>query len=415
MKKNLVALAVAAAFVVPGVAFAADTSNADTGPVVFGYAQITGAQQFGTGYNAASNSSSNGLIFGANRIRLGFKGEAVPGVTYFIQGAWDNAGIIGDGLNNGLGSNIATKGGQAQLMDAWVNYAPVPFAQLQVGKFKTPEGLEYTSVAGNDLTFIFRNMGQSLLPGRSAGAMLHADNVMGTGVGYAVGIFDNTSLDSYTAFSTANTFGGGQGGLLNGNGKYITSGMLSYSMGPLLTAEVSGSMGTAQQYGGTDSLTSWNVGVQGGMMGIKYGAGYTRTNGTSAIGTNGTLIGNPNLDYMNASAARNSVGTVNVSDWHAELAANLYEMTLTPDWLDVEPAVRYDQYHVTGAGTLGNATVGLNYFVNPNNPHAAEIQVNYILATRGGSINNAYGIPNGIAPINGVSYNTLMLQFQAGF
>ncbi|BDB15992.1 porin [Acidithiobacillus ferrooxidans] len=401
MKKNLVALAVAAAFVVPGVAFAADTSNADTGPVVFGYAQITGAQQFGTGYNAASNSSSNGLIFGANRIRLGFKGEAVPGVTYFIQGAWDNAGIIGDGLNNGLGSNIATKGGQAQLIDAWVNYAPVPFAQLQVGKFKTPEGLEYTSVAGNDLTFIFRNMGQSLLPGRSAGAMLHADNVMGTGVGYAVGIFDNTSLDSYTAFSNGNAFGGGQGGLLNGNGKYITSGMLSYSMGPLLTAEVSGSMGTAQQYGGTDSLTSWNVGVQGGMMGIKYGAGYTRTNGTNMIG------------YMNA--VPNSVGTVNASDWHAELAANLYEMTLTPDWLDVEPAVRYDQYHVTGAGTLGNATVGLNYFVNPNNPHAAEVQVNYILATRGGSINNAYGTPNGIAPINGVAYNTLMLQFQAGF
>ena len=200
MKKNLVALAVAAAFVVPGVAFASTSSNRDTGPVVFGYAQITGAQQFGTGYNAVSKSSSSGLIFGANRIRLGFKGEAVPGVTYFIQGAWDNAGIIGDGLNNGLGSNIATKGGQAQLIDAWVNYAPVPFAQLQVGKFKTPEGLEYTSVAGNELTFIFRNMGQSLLPGRSAGAMFHADNVMGTGVGYAVGIFDNTSLDSYTAF-----------------------------------------------------------------------------------------------------------------------------------------------------------------------------------------------------------------------
>jgi hypothetical protein len=401
MKKNLVALAVAAAFVVPGVAFAADTSNADTGPVVFGYAQITGAQQFGTGYNAAGTSNSSGLIFGANRIRLGFKGEAVPGVTYFIQGAWDNAGIIGDGLNNGLGSNIATKGGQAQLIDAWVNYAPVPFAQLQVGKFKTPEGLEYTSEAGNELTFIFRNMGQSLLPGRSAGAMFHADNVMGTGVGYAVGIFDNTSLDSYTAFSNGNTFGGGQSGLLNGNGKYITSGMLSYSMGPLLTAEVSGSMGTAEQYSGTDNLTSWNVGVQGGMMGIKYGAGYTRTNGTSTIG------------YMNA--VPNSVGTVNASDWHAELAVNLHEMTLTPDWLDIEPAVRYDQYHVSGAGTLGNATVGMNYFVNPNNPHAAEIQVNYILATRGGSINNAYGTPNGTAPINGVSYNTLMLQFQAGF
>ena len=398
MKKNLVALAVAAAFVVPGVAFASTSSNTDTGPVVFGYAQITGATQFGV-----PATQSSGLIFGANRIRLGFKGEAVRGVTYFIQGAYDEAGLgngLPNGLNNGLGGNVLG-GNSAQLMDAWVNFAPVPFAQLQVGKFKTPEGLEYTSVAGNELTFIYRNMGQSLLPGRSIGAMFHADNVMGTGVGYAVGIFDNTSLDSYTAFSNGNAFGGGQGGLLNGNGKYITSGMLSYSMGPLLTAEVSGSMGTAQQYGGTDSLTSWNVGVQGGMMGIKYGAGYTRTNGTNMIG------------YMNA--VPNSVGTVNASDWHAELAANLYEMTLTPDWLDVEPAVRYDQYHVTGAGTLGNATVGLNYFVNPNNPHAAEVQVNYILATRGGSINNAYGTPNGIAPINGVAYNTLMLQFQAGF
>ena len=411
MKKNLVALAVAAAFVVPGVAFASTSSNTDTGPVVFGYAQITGAQQFGTGYNAAGTSNSSGLIFGANRIRLGFKGEAVPGVTYFIQGAWDNAGIIGDGLNNGLGSNIATKGGQAQLIDAWVNYAPVPFAQLQVGKFKTPEGLEYTSVAGNELTFIFRNMGQSLLPGRSIGAMFHADNVMGTGVGYAVGIFDNTSLDSYTAFSNANTFGGGQGGFLNGNGKYITSGMLSYSMGPLLTAEVSGSLGTNtnKAFGvypaGNSQIDSWNVGVHGGLMGISYAAGYTKTNGASIY----------QLDSMNPAVNTTSIGTVNASDWHAELAANLYEMTLTPDWLDIEPAVRYDQYHVSGAGTLGNATVGVNYFVNPNNPHAAEVQMNYILATRGGSINNAYGYPNGTAPINGVAYNTLMLQFQAGF
>ena len=409
MKKNIVALAVAAAFVVPGVAFASTSSNTDTGPVVFGYAQITGAQQFGI-----PATQSSGLVFGANRIRLGFKGEAVPGVTYFIQGAYDNAGLGGANvlfpnsnglLNNGLGRNVVNGvlggGSQAQLMDAWVNFAPVPFAQLQVGKFKTPEGLEYTSVAGNELTFIYRNMGQSLLPGRSAGAMFHAGDVMGTGIGYAVGIFDNTSVDAGTAFSTANTFGGGQSGFLNGNGKYITSGMLSYSMGPLLTAEVSGSLGTARTLNGTNKLTSWNLGLSGGMMGIKYGAGYTRTDGTSTIG------------YMNA--VPNSVGTVNASDWHAELAANLHEMTLTPDWLDVEPAVRYDQYHVTGAGTLGNATVGLNYFVNPNNPHAAEVQVNYILATRGGSIDQKYPGGNGIVPMNGMAYNTLMLQFQAGF
>ncbi|MCK9189030.1 porin [Acidithiobacillus sp.] len=406
MKKNLVALAVAAAFVVPGVAFASTSSNRDTGPVVFGYAQITGATQFGI-----PATQSSGLVFGANRIRLGFKGEAVPGVTYFIQGAWDNAGLgnavnsspNSNGLlNNGLGG---LSGSQAQLMDAWVNYAPVPFVQLQVGKFKTPEGLEYTGTAGNELTFIYRNMNQSLLPGRSAGAMFHADDVMGTGIGYAVGIFDNTSLDNYTAFSNSGTLtaGGGQSGLLNGNGKYIVSGMLKYSMGPLLTAEVSGSMGTENGYG-TDNLTSWNVGVQGGMMGIHYGAGYTKASGVAA------------WPYLNTNPLYTPV-TYAATDWHAELAANLYEMTLTPDWLDVEAAARYDQYAVHGRGTLGNATVGVNYFVNPNNPHAAEVQLNYILATRGGSINNLYGNPNGggFAPINGVAYNTLMLQFQAGF
>ena len=415
MKKNLVALAVAAAFVVPGVAFASTSSNADTGPVVFGYAQITGAQQFGTTSTPGAAGPSSGLIFGANRIRLGFKGEAVPGVTYFIQGAYDDAGLGLDGLNNGLGGTSA-----AQLMDAWINYAPVPFVQLQVGKFKTPEGLEYNSVAGNELPFIYRNMGQSLLPGRSAGAMFHADDVMGTGVGYAVGIFDNTSLDTGTAFTgLGNALGGGQSKLLNGNGNYIASGMLSYSMGSLLTAEVSGSLGSTKygvpSYGtnGTHQITSWNIGVHGGLMGIMYGAGYTRTNGG---------IQNNYLDSLSPFSQVTGAGTVNASDWHAELAANLHQMTLTPDWLDIEPAVRYDQYHVSdingtaqGFGSLANTTVGVNYFVNPNNPHAAEIQLNYIIPTnRGGAFDYGYGA-YGNAPINGVAYNTLMLQFQAGF
>ena len=57
---------------------------------------VRGATQFGV-----PATQSSGLIFGANRIRLGFKGEAVPGVTYFIQGAYDEAGF-GDGFSNGL-------------------------------------------------------------------------------------------------------------------------------------------------------------------------------------------------------------------------------------------------------------------------------------------------------------------------
>lgn len=419
--KNLLTLAVAAAVAFPIVAFASTNSNDDTGPVLYGYAQITGSNQFGTSTNGSS-AGSNGLVFGANRIRLGVKGEAVPGVTYNIMAGWDNATISGNNagnqgisgystnqLNNGLGG-----GGNSQLLDAWLNYAPVPFAQLEVGKFKQPVGNQYVNTQGNELPFIFRSMSQSLLPGRSAGAMIHADNVMGTGIGYAVAIADASSLDYGSAYNWAeagsNPFGAGQGGYLNGGGQYLASVRLSYDfMGPLLKAEVSGSrmtLPTTDNYlkksANVDSLYTWNVGVHGGLMGIHYSAGYTNLHtGTSRDGMPG---------YM-------------AQDWNVGLGVNLYQMTLAPSWLDIEPAVRFDSFSYNNYSgydaKLDNTTVGLNYYVNPNNPHAAEIQVNYIIPTaRDGKFGPAYNnskLGGNGAPINGMAYNTLMLQFQAGF
>ncbi len=448
MKKNFIVLAVAAALVAPVCAMATDSSNSDakTGPVLYGYAQITGSQQFGTNSsNDLGTGNTDGLVFGANRIRLGVKGEAATGVTYNIMAGWDNAAIsgnntssngnVGNLLNNGLGN-----GGNASIIDAWINYAPVPFVQLKVGKFKQPVGNEYVDVDGNALPFIFRSMGQSLLPGRSAGAMLHASNVMGTGIGYAVAIADESSLDAGSAYnwliSGSNPFGSGQHGFLNGSGGYLASARLTYDfMGPLLHAEISGSRMTlpttsngqtrhkteqCYNYDGysycfsgslpytpnVDSLYTWNVGVHGGLMGISYAAGYTN------LHTGETRDGNPG--FM-------------AQDWNVGLAANLHTMGFTPSWLDIEPAVRFDSYSYNNyAGTdakLDNTTVGLNYYVNPNNPHAAEIQVNYIIPTardgKWGNANNANAITNMFggtdAPINGMAYNTLMLQFQAGF
>ena len=416
MKKNLVAFAVAAAVLVPGAAFAA-SSNSDTGPVLYGYAQITGAQQFATG-----PSSSNGLIFGANRIRLGVKGEAVKGVTYNIMAGWDeasiygNTGVSGDLLNNGLGS---VHGNNAQVLDAWLNYAPVPFAQLEAGKFKQPVGNEYVDTAGNELPFIFRSMGQSLLPGRSAGVMVHGENVMGSGVSYALAIADTSSLDGYNAYSWYNNgsmpFGSGQGGFLNGHGQYLFSARLGYDfMGPLLKAEISGSrMGlNSYPYGiPSSSIYTWNVGIHGGLMGIHYAAGYTNLN--SGRSFDSRLVGN----YTNGMVA---------TDWNVGLGANLYEMTLLPASLDIEPVVRFDSFSYNNHNgvdeKLDNTTVGVNYYVNPNNPHAAELQLDYIIPTaRSGkfgpystaSAADVFG-GNG-APINGMAYNTLMLQLQAGF
>ncbi|WP_414040106.1 porin [Acidithiobacillus sp. M4-SHS-6] len=427
MKKNLIALAVAAAVLVPGAAFAAtsDSSNQvfqpensrDTGPVLYGYAQITGAQQWGTSTNGSA-SGSNGLVFGANRIRLGVKGEAVPGVTYNIEAGWDNAAIsgnfkggdsLGNLLNDGLGN-----GGNASIINAWLNYAPVPFAQLEVGKFKLPVGNEYVSKQGNELPFIFRSMAQSLVPGRSAGAMIHANDVLGTGVGYAVGVADDTSLDAYNAYDFAESgttpFGSGQSGYLNGSGNYIAFARLNYDfMGPLLKAEVSGSrmsLGYVSPTLAGSVIYTWNVGIHGGLMGIHYAASYT----------------NMNTGRSFVPAVTNSYGML-ATDWNVGLGVNLHQMTLTPSWLDIEPAVRFDSFSINNHNgydaKLDNTTVGVNYYVNPNNPHAAEVQLNYIIPTARngkfgtGTMGGVFGA-NG-APINGMAYNTLMLQFQAGF
>ena len=448
MKKNLIALAVAAAFVVPGMAFASTNgvfapanNNDDTGPILYGYAQITGAQQWGTSTNGSA-PGSNGLVFGANRIRLGVKGEAVPGVTYNIEAGWDGAAISGSTgapnsgnlLNDGLGN-----GGNASIINAWLNYAPVPFAQLEVGKFKLPVGNEYVSKAGNELPFVFRSMAQSLLPGRSAGAMIHANNVMGTGIGYAVGIADDTSLDNYNAYnwtaSNSMPFGSGQSGYLNGSGNYTAFVRLDYDfMGPLLKAEVSGSR---MSLGSTSALPpgssyntiplsqtaiyTWNVGVHGGIMGIHYEASYTNMTSGRSFGSS-SMDNTRGFPFVAPTNGYDNYGML-ATDWNVGLGVNLHQMTLTPSWLDIEPAVRFDSFsfndHNGYDAKIDNTTVGLNYFVNPNNPHAAEVQLNYIIPTARqgkfgtGTMGGVFGA-NG-APINGMAYNTLMLQFQAGF
>ncbi|MBU2734731.1 porin [Acidithiobacillus caldus] len=411
MKKNLVAFAVAAAVLVPGVALAADSSNADTGPVLYGYAQITGSNQFGT-------HGPEGLIFGAHRIRLGVKGEAVPGVSYNFQYKWDGAWMSGGSLA-GAASAFPGVDGQSGVQEAEINFGFVPALQLEVGKFRVPVGLERTQFSGNNLWFIQRSMNQSLGADRSVGAAFHSPNVMGTGIYYKIGIFDNHSLDGSNAFSDFGTnalnaknvgypFGSGQtrvGGVLtNGSGKYLFAGMLGYKMSPLLNVELSGARADTNLSGPgyANQIDAWNLGVNGGLMGIKYMAEYSRVNSYGGIeGLRG-------------------------SDWYVALAANLHEMTLTPDWLDIEPAVRFERFDyrgTVGSGVpgningayLNNTTIGVNYYVNPNNPHAAEVQLNYIVPTGASGYRAQLAAGKNYAPANAYLYNTLALQFQAGF
>jgi len=77
-------------------------------------------------------------------------------------------------------------GSSVQIFDAYFNYRYKRELQLQVGKFKSPVGLEQLQSDAN-VTFNERALPTDLVPNRDIGAQLHGDLFEG-GVSYAVGI-----------------------------------------------------------------------------------------------------------------------------------------------------------------------------------------------------------------------------------
>jgi phosphate-selective porin OprO and OprP len=79
-------------------------------------------------------------------------------------------------------------GSTVQIQDAYINYHYNPLFQVEVGKFKSPVGLE---ILQNDAYLYLneRSLVTDLLPNRDLGLDLHGD-VLGGIVSYAAGIFD---------------------------------------------------------------------------------------------------------------------------------------------------------------------------------------------------------------------------------
>jgi phosphate-selective porin OprO and OprP len=84
--------------------------------------------------------------------------------------------------------------GAPQVLDAYINYHPLPEAQLEVGKFKPPVGLE--ALEPDIYTFLNeRSLATDLVPYRNIGAELHGD-LFGGVFSYAAGVFN--ALPDYT-------------------------------------------------------------------------------------------------------------------------------------------------------------------------------------------------------------------------
>jgi phosphate-selective porin OprO/OprP len=79
-------------------------------------------------------------------------------------------------------------GGTTTLFDAYVNLRYLPHAQLQVGKFKPPVGLERLQSA-TAITFIERGFPTLLVPSRDLGVQVWGD-VLGGRLSYALGAFN---------------------------------------------------------------------------------------------------------------------------------------------------------------------------------------------------------------------------------
>ncbi|HXI73160.1 MAG TPA: porin [Verrucomicrobiae bacterium] len=79
-------------------------------------------------------------------------------------------------------------GSSVQIFDAYANYRYEPWAQLRVGKFKTPVGLEQLQADVNT-SFNERSLVTDLVPNRDVGVQLWGD-INGGVLSYAVGIFN---------------------------------------------------------------------------------------------------------------------------------------------------------------------------------------------------------------------------------
>jgi phosphate-selective porin OprO/OprP len=79
-------------------------------------------------------------------------------------------------------------GGITVLQDAYLNVKYSPKAQLRVGKFKSPVGLERLQSA-TAISFVERAYPTAIVPNRDVGVMLHGELAGGV-FGYAAGVFD---------------------------------------------------------------------------------------------------------------------------------------------------------------------------------------------------------------------------------
>jgi phosphate-selective porin OprO/OprP len=116
-----------------------------------------------------------------HRNRFGIKGYLTKHIEYEIEHEFTESELTEKDIEAGITPKSRWK-------DVNVNLTYIKNAQVQIGKFKVPFGLDQlTGVTHND--FVYRSLGANYLaPGRDVGAMVHG-SFLKHGFEYATGVF----------------------------------------------------------------------------------------------------------------------------------------------------------------------------------------------------------------------------------
>lgn len=321
MKKKLLAVAIGAAL---GAGPLAAQAGSDIKTKWFGFTQITasaGELDYG--------NMNDGLRFGADRIRIGYKLKVGPNVFGKLQIDFNRR-------------NIASTTPLPEIIkDAEVGYKFSNAAKIKAGIFKTPVGMDFNT-SGKKLDITKRGMEKALVLERAVGLMLSGRKI-GGGFGYDIGVF-NPSVRS-TVVSGGTT-----------GDDMAWAARLMYDMGRMFHAEAY--WGKSEQAGGTGTQDYAVWGIAG-----RYRSGPMTFKFEYIDGSD--LMGNAGLDqtvwYIHAGWRVNKRNEIVLRHYQGER--------------DGIPSA----WTVSGASSadLRNTYIGWNIFLGPKD-HNARIQLNYV-------------------------------------
>ncbi len=371
MKKKLLAIAIGAAL---GAGPMAAQAGSDIKVKWFGFTQITA--EVG---ELKDGNTNDGLRFGADRIRIGYKMKVgnVFGKLQVdfnkdasdpIETEWndkDSDGVIDPGE---LESATKPKVKIPEIIkDAEVGYKFSNAAKVKAGIFKTPVGMDFNT-SGKKLDITKRGMEKALVLERAPGLMLSGRKI-GGGFGYDIGVFNPTVRSSAVS-----------GGTVGDN--LAWAGRVMYDMGKMLHLEAY--YGKSEEAGGAGSQDYTVWGLAGRYRSGPFTVKFEYIDGENVKGSNAWdqqvwyLHGGWRVNKMNEFVIRHYSG----------------------------------ESEKSGTSTdLSNTYVGWNIFLGPKD-HNARIQLNYVFV--GGDEKTWSGVSGGKSS-GGYTADGFIAQFQTSF